>query len=300
MASNHFKQMQLDVGDALTHRPEHPGDLGFAEWSQRQDVAHHGTFASNWDEGNATHFGELKTARYMAQNVHERYNETKFPHTWGDYGTGNVELGEGRVHSRRLDNLAGPSDDSTPLGRMKGVRSSPDRGETGTNPVNLYTDRQANIAHAAIDYERYDDSSGSVRESLPESAREDPEAYFDGGEMGPNITRAVNQLNAERPIAYENEIEGGLSYVAKDAGDNPNVTSYEQDVQNSNRGHLSKQLTAEHVAKYGPRTLPVKVDKRPAGWQLPLDPRSRETNPVGSIETTTQSFPKPRRKGEEQ
>ena len=314
MAANPFQQLQLDLGAAMETRPEHPGDMGYEEWHARQDVAFHGTFSENWEDANATHFGSREAAEQLLRHNNASFS-SPLDHTRSQqrnvYTKTGAELGDGVVHARRLENVVGPSQvapgrvsRTEGAGRLdnphaKGARPPRATGDAPPNPYNLFADDAANLAHAVVDAENYSTSSGTVTDSIAgtdfgELDADDLYDAYEGGEFSREEQEATDALREGHPIPYLNYVEGptGISHVAKDVGDNPNVRSYAQDVLDSpNRSHLSKQF-----ADLIPATEPAaSAETYHIGWQPTLGGKA-----FGSVSghrvfdtRTVQSYPKP-------
>lgn len=258
---NPFKAIQqrlpLDLSEARIKPPPHPGDLSFEEWAEREDVVHHGTFMKDWDQTAATHFGDPDAARMILKGAHsailggsgygpleeeDMYEELNLPEE-------ESMISEGTIHSRRLP-----------------------EGSVATDPHGdrrVFSDRAANTAHLLHEMSRFGGrGSPSVRETVAigwgMDRGEDIDEDYLQEELESRDTRssraaldATDQLEAGKTLAYNNTIEGGISYVVPNRGAR-DLRTWEQDVAGSpNVPPHVKDFVARRTAERGPRHLPA-------------------------------------------
>ncbi len=250
-------------------RPVHPGDLSREDWSQRQDVVHHGTYRKDWEQGTAAHFAgnDPEAGPRSGVNVSRGFlnNGQGSGQDWSSYGPRfdpEVEdpdeflagIGQGRIHSRRLEADV-PS--KTGFSAYAG-------------PLEKMSDEDANLAHAAHGYLTEGEyPSKPVGDSVPhriaDDLEHDPEWVFNDdfddedpgahwSEKYPAAERGRQALGQGKSIVYDNIHEGGISAVVPRGGGR----TYEQDLIDSpNRLPYTKDLVAQSVRQVGPLSTPV-------------------------------------------
>lgn len=272
----------MDLGGVEAPLPEHPGHLDRQEWNTRQDVVHHGTYRKDWDQGSAVHSSGNNPDTHSTVtglSVPKGFLDTKGkPGTdWSSYGPKfdpevedpdefTAKIGQGRIHSRRLEHE---------LPRARDISFY-------SGPMVKMSDSQANLAHAAHGYESEGEyPSATVSDSVPsdvhEALRHDPEWVFNDGyddeegshwtEKWPKAAQGQQELAAGRPIIYDNVVEGGVSAVVpRGAG-----RTYEQDFLDApGRSPHAKALMEASLSQVGPLSTPIPQSPQIIGSQFRL------------------------------
>ena len=270
-------QLQFPGMDVPKVTPQ-PGDMGFDEWAQRNDVIHHGSFSDSWDAGSVTHFGTRKAAIQRLDSAHTMLDSHRMggydielqygPHTGFGYRELSNHLSPGRVHSRRLD------------------------------PAGLHheeiMDDVANMIHSVYDMKMdeigegtgvSDDVAGSAADFDADLIHDDEAFNKHLDEQHKGASDALDSLSTNMVVPYENTVEddGSTSYLVPFARTNSHLSSYAQDVANSNRSRAEKDAFAAHVAKHGEPTIQLSGPNPDTNYlvvfqgNLPFEGRNKST-----------------------